>query len=117
MSPAPEKERSVIELVLELIDLTAQYLRQQAREIVEGAVIEPAKRIGAWLAFTIVASTLFALAAVFLSVGLFQLLARLVGAAWIAYLIIGAVLTLCAITLIFIRQALMGNHGKTDSNS
>ena len=117
MSPEPVEAKSVIELVLELIDLTAQYLRQQAREIVKGAVIEPAKRIGAWLAFTLVASTLFALAAVFLSVGLFQLLARLVGAVWLAYLIIGAVLALGAVTLIFIRQALMRNHGKTDSNS
>ena len=43
------------------------------------------------------ASTLFALAAIFLAVGAFQLLAEIVGATWIAYLIIGGILIVAGV--------------------
>lgn len=87
-----KKGESIVDLVLELVDLCRRYLSQEAQAVVDKALIGPARRVGRWLALTIVAATLFALAAIFLSVGAFQLLATLVGAAWIAYLIIGGIL-------------------------
>lgn len=90
----PEKTKSVSELTTELIDLTNGYVRQEIRATVDGSVVRPLKRAGRWLALVTVASTLFALASIFLAVGAFQLLATIVGATWIAYLIIGGILLL-----------------------
>ncbi len=90
----PKKTKSVSELTAELIDLTNGYVRQEINAIVAGSVIRPLKRLGRWLALVTVASTLFALASIFLAVGAFQLLATVVGATWIAYLIIGGILLL-----------------------
>ena len=108
MTTEPPKEESVADLVLDVIALANQYLRQEVQAVVDKAIIDPARRLGFWLGFTIVAATLFALAAIFLSVGAFQLLATLVGAAWIAYLIIGGSLFLGATALIIARRKLDG---------
>ena len=106
MTPEEQKEESATDVALNLIALTGQYLRQEAQAVVDKAIIGPARRLGLWLGFTIVAATLFALAAIFLSVGAFQLLATLVGAAWIAYLIIGGILFVGATALMMAGRKL-----------
>lgn len=106
MTPDQNKEESVADLVLDLVDLSRRYIRQEAQGVVDKALISPARRVGFWLAFIIVGATLFALAAIFLSVGAFQLLATVVGAAWIAYLIIGGILFLGATALMIAGQRL-----------
>lgn len=104
--PQEEQEKSVAALFLELVDLFRQYIEQEVRAVIDRAIISPGRRLGFWLGFTIVGATLFALAAIFLSVGLFQLLATLVGAAWIAYLIIGVVLLIGAGILMMLARKL-----------
>lgn len=90
---APEEnKKSVSELATEVLELTSGYIRQEIKSTVEHSLARPIRRAGRWAALAMAASTLFALAAIFLAVGAFQLLAELVGAAWIAYLIIGGVL-------------------------
>ncbi|MDP1809455.1 MAG: phage holin family protein [Actinomycetota bacterium] len=106
MTPEQQKEESITDLILDLVDLSRRYFSQEARTVVDKAIISPARRAGFWLAFTIVAATLFALAAIFLSVGAFQLLATVVGAAWIAYLIVGGILFLGAAAMIIAGQKL-----------
>lgn len=90
----PEKGKSVSELTAELLDLTSAYARQEIKATIESGVVRPLRKLGRWLALATVASTLFALASIFIAIGAFQLLATLVGATWIAYLIIGGLLFL-----------------------
>ena len=90
---APEEnKKSVSELIAELFELTSDYIRQEIKSTVEHSVARPLRNAGRWVALALGASTLLALAAIFLAVGAFQLLAEIVGAAWIAYLIVGGVL-------------------------
>ena len=112
LAPEEQREESLADLIADFVDLSSQYIRQETQAIVDKAVISPARRLGFWLAFTIVAATLFALAAIFLSVGAFQLLAALVGAPWIAYLIIGSLLLLAGASLLVLRQKLGENSGE-----
>ncbi len=95
---APEEnKKSISELIGELLELASGYFRQETRSIVENSIARPLRKAGRWVALALVASTLFALAVIFLTVGAFQLLAELVGATWIAYLIIGGVLLVLGI--------------------
>ena len=90
---APEEnKKSVSELIAELSELTSGYIRQEIKSTVEHSVARPLRNAGRWVALALAASTLITLAAIFLAVGAFQLLAEIVGATWIAYLIIGGVL-------------------------
>lgn len=104
MAAKPEENKSLIELLIELFDLINSYFKQELRASVRSGLIKPAQRLGIWMGLTIVASTLFGLAAIFLAVGSFQLLARLVGAAWIAYFIVGGALLLAGILLIALKR-------------
>lgn len=112
MATEPKQEESVLDLLFELIDLSRRYARQEIQVVIERALLSPARRLGLLLAFTIVAATLFALSSIFLAVGAFQLLARLVGAAWIAYLIVGFMLLAVAIIL----AAAGRRYGKGNDN-
>ena len=90
---APEENRkSVSELIAELLELTSGYARQEIKNTVEHSIARPLRSAGRWAALALATSTLFALAAIFLAVGAFQLLAIIVGATWIAYLVIGGIL-------------------------
>lgn len=96
-------KKSFSELIVELIELTQTFFRQELKSTIDNIVVGPLKKVGFWLALTLVTATLFSLALIFLAVGAFQLLATLVGATWIAYLIIGAVLFLVAVLLLILR--------------
>ncbi len=95
---APEEnKKSVSELFAELLELTSGYVRQEVKNTVEHSIARPLRSAGRWAALALAASTLFALAAIFLAVGAFQLLAEIVGATWIAYLIIGGILIVAGV--------------------
>ena len=89
-----KQEKSLIELVVELIDLFARYVRQQIKLAVDSGIAAPLKKAGFAAAVAILSAVIFGLAAIFITVGLFLLLIRIVGAAWIAFLIVGVVLLL-----------------------
>ena len=89
-----DREKTLIQLFTELIELGVTYLRQQLKSIVGSSVAEPLRRAGVAAATAMLAATVFGLAVIFIAVGLFLLLAKLVGASWIAFLIVGAVLVL-----------------------
>ncbi len=101
-----EEKKSVSTLVAELLELSSGFLRQELRATINLAVVRPLKSVGKWLALAVAASTLFSLALIFLAIGAFQLLAELLGATWIAYLIIGAGLLLIGVIpiAVMIRQ-------------
>lgn len=92
-----QEKKTISQLIVELIELTNAYIRQELRKTFDSSLARPAKKLGRWMGLAAVASTLFALAAIFIAVGAFQLLAELVGAAWIAYLIIGGILFLAGL--------------------
>ncbi len=95
---APEENKKpVSELITELLELTVGYIRQEIKSTIEHSVARPLRSAGRWAALALAASTLFALAAIFLAVGAFQLLAEIVGATWIAYLVIGGILLVAGI--------------------
>ena len=87
-----ENKKSLSVLIAELLELASRYIRQEIKGTVEEAVARPIRNAGKWAALALAASSLFTLAAIFLAVGAFQLLAEIVGATWIAYLIIGGLL-------------------------
>ena len=105
---AVKKEESVSDLIVELVDLATRYARQEIQSIIDGAVVGPIKKAGFWAGFSAAAGALCALALIFLAVGFFQLLAEVVGATWIAYLIIGGALSLLAIIVLLIRGRFAG---------
>ncbi|KKL20654.1 hypothetical protein LCGC14_2453290 [marine sediment metagenome] len=87
-------------------------MRQEIKSAIESLIVGPAKKVGFWMALTIVAATFFSLAIIFLAVGAFQLLATLVGAAWIAYLIIGSILFVGGVILLLLRPRGGDKDGK-----
>jgi hypothetical protein len=95
-----QKDKSISELIVELLDLTNRYIRQEIGRTIEDSVARPLRRAGKWLALAIIASTLFAVAIIFIAVATFQLLAIIVGATWVAYLIIGGILLLSGIAVV-----------------
>ncbi len=109
-------KKSFSELIIELIELTQTFFRQELKSTIDNIVVGPLKKVGFWLALTLVAATLFSLALIFLAVGAFQLLATLVGATWMAYLIIGVVLFLVAGLLLILRPG-GGVRGKKRSDA
>lgn len=84
--------KSLIQSLGELLDLLTRYAKEQAGIAVEDHVAKPIRRASRWAAFTLISSVFFALASMFLAIGLFLLLARALGAAWAAFLLVGVVL-------------------------
>ncbi|MBS3909208.1 MAG: phage holin family protein [Actinobacteria bacterium] len=85
--------RTLVESILDLFEVSSTYLRQQVKQVVDESVAGPIGIAAKKAAFIILAFTLFSIAAIFISVGLFLLLATLVGYI-LAYLIIGVVLVI-----------------------
>ncbi len=112
MSTNEEEKKSATGLFVELVDLISRYLRQEVKSTIESLIVGPMKKIGFWVALTIVAATFFSLAIIFLAVGAFQLLATLVGATWIAYLIVGLILFLGGVVLLVLRPRGGDANGK-----
>jgi len=98
---APE-EKSLIELITELVDMVNRFVREQAHDALQKAIIQPLQKLGLNLAFTIVAAMLVAIAVIFLAVGCFLLLAGAVGYPY-AYLIIATFYLIIAAVLIGLR--------------
>ncbi len=95
-----EKKSSLLKSIVDLIELLIAYLRQELKSAVDDSLTRPLKRAGRKAGLAIVAGVLMSIASIFIAVGLFQLLAVLVGATWIAYLIIGAILVIFVIVII-----------------
>lgn len=104
MESGPDKEKSLLELLAELVELVNEFVRQQIGATVDKGIVRPIKTAGLWAALTMLAAVVTALAVIFIVVGLFLLLIRLVGAAWIAFLVVGSLLALGAFLLILIRR-------------
>jgi hypothetical protein len=96
--------KSIPELVVEFIDLTNQYIKREIRSTIESALVKPVQKLGFSLAVSIVAATLFSLSFIFLAVGLFQLLALVIGVTWIAYLIVAGGLFLAGLLLALVKK-------------
>lgn len=82
----------MIKLIVELIELASLYVRQQVKMTMDKSVADPLRKAGLAVAAAILSAVIFGLAAIFITVGLFLLFVRIVGAAWIAFLITGIVL-------------------------
>ncbi|MBE0447305.1 MAG: hypothetical protein IBX64_04260 [Actinobacteria bacterium] len=85
--------KSLIESILDLIDLISAYVSQQIKRTVDNSVAKPIGVAARKAAFLVLSFTLFSLAVIFIAVGLFLLLATLVGYV-LAYFIVGAILIL-----------------------
>ena len=83
--------KRLIDSVIELIDLIAAYIRQHAKQIVDEGIAKPLQVAGRKAGLFLFAFTVFSLASIFVSVGLFLALASLTGYP-AAYLLIGVVL-------------------------
>lgn len=86
-----EQKEGLGHQVVDFVDLTNAYLRQEIKKTVEGSILTPFARFGRWFALVILAAGLLVLALVFIAIGIFQLLATVVEATWIIYLMIGAI--------------------------
>ena len=90
------KDRSIkglVDSILELIDLVAQYARQQAQQVVDESIVKPIQKAGRIAGLFIFAFTAFAIALLFIVVGVFIAFANLVGYS-LAFIIIGVVLVI-----------------------
>jgi len=85
--------KSLVESVLELFEVTSTYVRQEVKRVVDESIAGPIGVAARKAAFILLAFTLFSIAAIFISVGLFLLLATLIGYI-LAYLSIGIVLVI-----------------------
>ncbi|HZD59341.1 MAG TPA: hypothetical protein VE439_02655 [Anaerolineae bacterium] len=101
MEDKAEGGRSLIESILNLIDLISIYVRQQTKRTVDQSITRPIGNAARSAAFLILSFSLFSIAAIFIAVGLFLLLAFLVGYI-LAYFIVGVLLVLAG--FIFLRQ-------------
>ncbi len=99
---ASAQEKSLIELITELVDLANRYIREQLRLTLRKSIILPLQGLGLNLAFTIVAAMMIAISVIFLAVGFFLYLATAVGYP-LAYLIIGFFYLIIAAVLIGLR--------------
>lgn len=100
--PEPAEEKSLIELITELVDMVNRFIREQAHDTLQKAIIQPLQKLGLTLAFTIVAAMLIAIALIFVAVGCFLLLAGAIGYPW-AYLLIAFVYLAVAAALMWLR--------------
>lgn len=88
--------KTVIDSVLELVDLITLYVKKQAKSIVDQSIAGPIGAAARKAAFMILAFSLFSLAAIFIAVGLFLSLVSLTGYI-LAYLIIGILLIIAGL--------------------
>lgn len=101
MSTKARGGKTIIDSLLELIDLVAKYARLQAKSVIEEGVAKPLQVAGKKAGLFILAFSLFSLASIFISVGLFLSLVHFIGYP-LSYLLIGAILVLAG--LLALRQ-------------
>jgi membrane-bound ClpP family serine protease len=88
---AEEKRRkSILDLILELVELLNKYFKQQLLEVISESVIDPLTTAGRKVGFWILTFTLFAIASIFIAVAVLLILVQIIGSYSIAYLIVGA---------------------------
>ena len=87
-----ENKNSLLKSIVDLIELLIAFIRQELKSAVDSGLAEPLKKAGKKTGIAIAVGFIMGIAAIFIAVGLFQLVATLVGATWIAYLIIGVLL-------------------------
>jgi len=87
-----EKKDSLLKSIVDLIELLIAYVRQELKSTVDSSLAEPLRKAGKKVGIAIFVAFIMSVAAIFIAVGLFQLLATLLGATWIAYLVIGVIL-------------------------
>ena len=92
-----EEKSSLLKSIVDLIELLIAYVRQELRSTVDKSLAEPLRKAGKKTGIAIFVAFIMSIAAIFIAVGLFQLLATIVGATWIAYLIIGTLLVIVGI--------------------
>lgn len=83
--------KRLIDSIIELIDLIAVYIRQNAKQIVDEGIAKPLQNAGRKAGLFLFAFTVFSIAAIFVSVGLFIALASVTGYP-AAYILIGVAL-------------------------
>ena len=92
-----ENKNSLLKSIVDLIELLIAFVRQELKSAVDSSLAEPLKKAGKKTGIAIAVGFIMGIAAIFIAVGLFQLLATIVGATWIAYLIIGTLLVIVGI--------------------
>ena len=109
---ARREGQSLIKSLGELLDLLTRYAKEQAGIAVEDHVARPIRRASRWAAFTLVSAVFFSLAFFFLALGFFLLLARILGAIWGAFLLVGVLLLLGGGLTGFLRNKGDDNDGR-----
>ena len=104
VGPAEKVERpGIIDALGDLVQLFVDYARQEAGDLVQDKVVQPAQKVGQLIAFAFAAAFALVLGMSFISVGLLILLAMWVG--WpAALLIIGGVLAVGAAVLSMLKM-------------
>jgi uncharacterized membrane protein len=97
---------SLAVLLTQLVELIKRYLKAQLSEFINETVAAPVKKIARFLGFTIIFSSLMALAFVFFTIALVLLLAKAVGSTWLALIIISLVLMFMSILVLVLRGKL-----------
>ena len=99
----PSKAKTLPELIAETLELIARYVREQAGETMQKAVVRPLQMVSGYVALGIVAAALAGTGALFIAIGTFMALAALVGSTWAAFLIVGFSDVLLAVILVAVR--------------
>lgn len=85
-----EIEQPILDQITELADMAMSYVRQETRAIIADQVLAPLHELRRQMVFGIMGAVLVGLATVFLAVGAFLVLQRLVGPI-VAFWAVGAV--------------------------
>ncbi|HEY3375134.1 MAG TPA: hypothetical protein VGK02_08745 [Candidatus Aquicultor sp.] len=91
---------SFVDTIVELIDLIAEYARKQLKNVIDESIAKPLKSAGRKVALLLFAFSIFSLAAIFITVGLFLSLVHFVGYP-ISYLLIGVVLVVVGMIAVY----------------
>jgi hypothetical protein len=88
--------KRLIDLVIELIDQIAAYIKQNAKQIVDESIAKPLQNAGRKAGLFFFAFVVFSIASIFVAVGLFLAFASVVGYP-VAYLLIGIILIIAGL--------------------
>ena len=75
-APEPPQRESLVDAIADLLQMTVNWLRAEAADIVRDKVVLPTQQLGMMLAFVIAAATLMVVGVLFISVALLILLAK-----------------------------------------
>ncbi|HDP70299.1 MAG TPA: hypothetical protein ENN38_05790 [Actinobacteria bacterium] len=85
-------EKSLSDLIVELVNIVSKYLRQESKETLESSVIKPLNHMKDRMIFGIIAAFLIGLSVIFVSVSVFLLLVKAVGSYWLGLGTVGIIL-------------------------